>query len=70
MEGGTKLSVSLKSLRKYLDEADEGGATGHLAKLLREHNKLGWFGVGNATKALDDGEMFTLNCPLISLGRF
>jgi phosphohistidine swiveling domain-containing protein len=43
--------------------ADKGGVGCHLAKLMREFNKLGWFGVGTATKVLNDGEMFTLNCP-------
>lgn len=43
--------------------ADEGGALCHLAKIMREYNKLGWFGVGNATRVLKDGEMLTLNCP-------
>ena len=55
MEGDTKLSLSLKALRKYLDEADDLSS--------KELNKLGWFAVGNATKALNDGEMLTLNCP-------
>lgn len=42
--------------------ADGGNNATHLAICIRERDKLGWFGVGNATKVLKNGEMFTLNC--------
>ena len=74
MRGGTKLAKkSLKSLRKYTDEADDFSS-----KVVMEYfeedilDHLRWClnydyksdaGVGNATKVLNDGEMFTLNCP-------
>lgn len=40
--------------------ADTGNDTCHLAIALRERNKPGWFGTGNATEVLRDSNEFLL----------
>ena len=42
--------------------ADTGNTTSHMAICLRERGKPGWFGVGNATRVLKNGEVITVNC--------